>query len=54
MKRREVLKYAAGVATLAALKPAVASEGFVAFSPELYAEMLESGKPFMLGFLSDW
>ena len=54
MKRREVLKYAAGVATLAALKPAAASEGFVEFSPELYAEMLSSGKPFMVGFLSDW
>jgi len=54
MKRREVLKYAAGIATLAAIKPATASEGFVEFSSELYAELLENGKPFMVGFLSDW
>jgi len=54
MKRREVLKYVAGVATLATLKPAAAGDGLVAFSPELYSEMLENGKPFMVGFLSDW
>ena len=54
MKRREVLKYAAGIATLAALKPTAANDGIVEFSPELYSEMLESGKPFMVGFLSDW
>ena len=54
MKRRQVLKYAAGVATLTALKPAIATETFVEFTPELYAEMLANGKPFMLGFLSNW
>ena len=54
MKRREVLKYAAGLATLATLRPAAAGEGLVDFSEELYAEMLESGKPFMVGFLSNW
>ena len=54
MNRRQVLKYAAGAATLVALQPAAASEEFVDFSPELYAEMLASGKPFMVGFLSDW
>ena len=43
MKRREVLKYAAGLATLATLQPAAAGEGLVDFSDELYAEMLESG-----------
>ena len=54
MKRREVLTYAAGLATFAALKPAAASDGLVEFSPELYAEMLENGKHFMVGFLSNW
>ncbi len=54
MERREVLKYAAGLATLAALKPAAASDGLVDFNQDLYAEMLESGKPFMVGFLSNW
>jgi len=54
MKRREVLKYAAGLATLATLRPAAAGEGLVDFSEELYAEMLQSGKPFMVGFLSNW
>ena len=48
MERREVLKYAAGLATLAALKPAAASDSMVEFSPELYAEMLENGKPCLL------
>jgi len=54
MKRRQVLKYAAGVASLATIKPSVAAEEFVDFNAELYAELLASGKPFMLGFLSDW
>ena len=54
MKRRDVLKPGAGLAATAALPPASAREGFVDFSPELYSEMLESGKPFLLGFLSDW
>ena len=53
MKRRQILKYIAGGVTLAALKPAVA-EGYVEFDRDAYSEMLESGKPFILGFLSDW
>ena len=54
MKRREVLKYAAGLATLTSLTPAAASDGMVEFSSESYSAMLESGKPFMVAFLSDW
>jgi len=53
MKRRQLLKSVAGLAALAAVKPA-AAEGFVDFTPELYAELRENGKPFMVGFLSDW
>ena len=53
MKRRQVLKYIAGGATLAALKPALADE-YVDFNSEAYADMLETGKLFILGFLSDW
>ncbi len=54
MKRRDVLKLGAGVAAAAAFSPASAREGFVEFTPELYSEMLKSGKPFLVGFLSDW
>ena len=53
MKRRQVLKCIAGGASLAVLKPVLA-EGFVDFNREAYTEMLASGKPFILGFLSDW
>ncbi len=53
MNRRQALKTVAGITALAAVKPAAANE-FVEFTPELYAELLETGKPFMLGFLSDW
>jgi len=53
MNRRQVLKSVAGLTALAAVKPAAAEE-FIDFTPELYAELLETGKPFMLGFLSDW
>ena len=54
MRRRQILKYVAAAATVNALKPASAAEGAVDFSPELYAEVLDSGKPFMLGFHADW
>jgi len=53
MNRRQVLKSVAGLTALAAVKTAAAEE-FIDFTPELYAELLETGKPFMLGFLSDW
>ena len=53
MNRRQMLKYIAGGATLAALKPAL-TESYVDFDPEAYSDMLNSGKPFLLGFLSDW
>ncbi len=53
MKRRQLLGYAAGLASLSVLKPA-AAEGFTDFTPELYAQELENGNPFMVGFLSSW
>jgi len=53
MNRRQILKYAAGLSTLAIVKPAVAND-FVEFSDEIYNQALEEGQPFMLGFLSDW
>ncbi len=53
MKRRKMLKYMAGGATIAAIKPALA-ESYVDFDPDTFSEMLKNGKPFILGFLSDW
>jgi len=53
MKRRQVLKYASGLATLCVLEPVIA-ETFTEFTPEIYSQALDSGEPFMLGFLSDW
>ncbi len=54
MNRRQVLKYAAGLAAVSALQSTSAADGFIEFTPEVYAQALESGEPFMLGFLSDW
>lgn len=54
MKRRKMLKCIAGGATLAALNPTLAEEVYVDFDRDAYSELLESGKPFILGFLSDW
>ena len=54
MKRRQLLKYVAASATITVLKPATAAEGAVDFTPAIYKEALESGKPFMLGFHADW
>jgi len=53
MKRRQVLKYASGLATLCVLEPVIA-DPFIEFTPEIYSQALDSGEPFMLGFLSDW
>ena len=53
MNRRQVLKYAAGAAGLSVLNTA-AAEGTVEFTPEIYSELLASGKPFMLGFHANW
>ena len=53
MKRRQLLGYAAGTATLALLKPA-AAEGYVHFTADVYEQELASGNPFVLGFLSSW
>jgi len=49
-----MIKCIAGGATLAAFKPALAEEAYVDFDRDAYSELLESGKPFILGFLSDW
>ena len=53
MKRRQILKYVAGVATLSVVPPVAAKE-YIDFTPEVYAQALASGQPFMLAFLSDW
>jgi len=54
MKRRQVLKYAAGLASFTVLKPATAAEPFIEFTADIYSQALNSGEPFMLAFLSDW
>ena len=53
MKRRQLLRYAAGIATLSVLTPA-AAQGYINFTPEVYEQELASGNPFVLGFLSNW
>lgn len=58
MKRRQLLKYAAGISTIPVVASPIvataAADVFVEYTPEIYTQKLESGEPFMLGFLSDW
>ncbi len=54
MKRRQLLRGMAALATLPVLQTAIADDGFIEFTPELYAQTLESGEPFLLGILSNW
>ena len=53
VRRRHLFKYIAAITTFTALKPAAALD-FVDFEPDIYKKMLKRGKPFMVGFLSDW
>ncbi len=54
MKRRQLLQGMAALAAFPVLQTARADGGFIDFTPELYAETLASGEPFMLGILSNW